>query len=182
LLLGQRSHAHGLLGNASGARVSVLAPQDVERVAEVVRDFTGPDDGLRFPAIGNAPDDRGGDMASNAELIELERAAWEALSTSGEAATKYYADVLADDVLIVMPGGMVIDDRDQVIGSMKEADWASFDMSGERVLELSDSSAALVYEVVARREGAEDYHALLNSTYVKSGGDWKLTLHQQTPA
>jgi hypothetical protein len=115
------------------------------------------------------------------ELLDLERAAWEALCTSGDAATKYYEDRLAHEVLMLFPGPMVISDRRQVVSSMQDADWSSYDMRDERVLPLGDGAAVLAYEVVARRPGAPDYHALLNSTYVREDGGWKLALHQQTP-
>lgn len=120
-------------------------------------------------------------MSLEQELIELERAAWKALCTSGEAATTFYADVLADDVLMLFPGGMVIDDRDRVIESMQGANWTSFEITHERVLPLGDAGAVLAYEATATRDGGDDYHALLNSTYVREGGAWKLALHQQTP-
>jgi hypothetical protein len=115
-------------------------------------------------------------------LIRLEHAAWQALSTSGHAAATFYEAVLAPEVLVLLPGPMVIDDRSAVIDSMRGEPWSSFHLSNERVLELTDDVAVLAYEVEARR-GATEYRALLNSTYVRSGdGSWKLALHQQTPA
>lgn len=114
------------------------------------------------------------------ELIELERAGWDALSDSGDAATRYYDEVLADDVLIIMPGGMVIDDRQQVVDSMGGAAWSRYELQDERVLELDDDTAVVAYRGTATR-GGEDYEALFNSTYVRKDGDWKLALHQQTP-
>jgi uncharacterized protein YchJ len=114
------------------------------------------------------------------ELLDLERAAWDALSTSGEAATKYYDHVLADDVLMLFPGGMVIDDRAQVVASMEHASWKSFELTDERVLPLGDSAAIVAYRATADR-GDGDYTALFNSTYVREDGEWRLVLHQQTP-
>ena len=114
------------------------------------------------------------------ELIDLERAAWEALTDSGEAAVAFYDKVLARDVLMLFPGGMVIDDRAQVVDSMKGADWDSFELSDERVLDLGDDSAVVAYRAHATR-GDTDYDALLNSTYVLEDGSWRLVLHQQTP-
>ena len=58
---------------------------------------------------------------------------------------------------------MVIDDRAQVVNSMKGADWDSFELSDTRV------------------RGDNDYDALLNSTYIREDGAWRLALHQQTP-
>jgi hypothetical protein len=114
------------------------------------------------------------------ELIELERAAWTALSTSGEAAAEFYSTVLADAVLMLLPGGMVIDDRAQVIDSMRGAPWDSFELSDERVLELNADSAVVAYRATARRQDI-DYTALFNSTYVRVDGAWRLAVHQQTP-
>jgi len=97
-------------------------------------------------------------MNQHDELIELERAAWQALSTEG-AAAPYYEKTLAGTVLMLLPGGLVVD---------------------ERVLDLTPDSAVVAYRVEATREDM-DYEALLNSTYVREDGEWKLALHQQTP-
>jgi hypothetical protein len=114
------------------------------------------------------------------ELIEIEEAAWRALATSGEAASEYYAHRLASEVVILMPGGMVIDDRDRVIESMQGPPWDEFDLSDVRVLPIGTDGAALTYRIDARR-GDQDYAALLNSTYRREDGEWRLALHQQTP-
>lgn len=114
------------------------------------------------------------------ELIDLERQAWVALSSSGDAAAAFYEQVLADDVLMLLPGGMVIRDRAQVVDSMRGAPWDAFELADERVLELADDAAAVTYRATARR-GGDDYEALFNSTYVRVDGAWRLALHQQTP-
>lgn len=113
------------------------------------------------------------------ELLALETEAWQALTQPG-AASRYYDDTLADDVLMLFPGGMVIDDRDTVVASMDGPPWSSFEISDERVLPLGDDAAVLAYRVHSVREG-EDHDALLNSTYVRDAGRWRLALHQQTP-
>lgn len=119
-------------------------------------------------------------MSAQDDLIDLERDAWKALSTSGEAAADFYGRVLADDVLMLLPGGMVIDDRGAVIDSMGGAPWDSFELSDERVLTLGEDSAVVAYRATASRGGTE-YTALFASTYVRVGGAWRLALHQQTP-
>ncbi len=119
-------------------------------------------------------------MTTRDELLQLERAGWEALSTSGEAAIRFYADHLARDVLMVLPGGMVIDDRDRVIESMGGAPWTSYELSDERVLELGGEGVVVAYRATARRD--EDvYTAMISSTYIHEEGDWKLVVHQHTP-
>jgi hypothetical protein len=119
-------------------------------------------------------------MNSRNSLLELERAGWRALSTGGDEAAGFYADVLAKDVLMLLPGGMVIDDRERVIDSMRAAPWTSFELADERVLDLTPKSAVVAYQATARREGTE-YTALFNSTYIREGDAWKLAVHQQTP-
>lgn len=119
-------------------------------------------------------------MHADKELLQLEREAWKALSTSAEAATTFYSEVLAQHVLMLLPGGTVIDSRQQVIESMQQADWTGFELTDERVLDLTDGSAVVAYKATARREAGE-YTALFNSTYVQEDGIWKLAVHQQTP-
>lgn len=119
-------------------------------------------------------------MTRDDDLINLERDAWRALSTGGDAAADHYATVLADDVLMLLPGGLVVDDRQQVVDSMRGAPWDEFHLSDERVLWLGDDHAVVAYRGRARR-GDHDYEALFNSTYSRRNGSWQLALHQQTP-
>jgi hypothetical protein len=114
------------------------------------------------------------------ELMQLERDAWKALSTSGEAAADFYGRVLHDDVLMLLPGGLVIDDRAAVIDSMQGAPWDSYELSDERVLALGHDSAVVAYRATASR-GGTGYTALFASTYVRVDGSWRLAVHQQTP-
>lgn len=81
---------------------------------------------------------------------------------------------------MLLPGGLVIDDRARVIESMRGTPWTSFELTDERVLPLTEESAVVAYRATARREG-DDYTALFNSTYVREGNSWRLALHQQTP-
>jgi hypothetical protein len=118
--------------------------------------------------------------ADRAALLELEREGWGALSTGGGAAAVFYADVLASDVLMLFPGGTVIDDRDKVIASMGGPPWSAFELADQRVLPLGADSAIVAYRATARRDGTT-YQALVASTYVLEGGAWKLAVHQQTP-
>jgi hypothetical protein len=114
------------------------------------------------------------------ELLELEREGWRALSTDGVAAAAHYERILADDVLVMLPGGLVIDDRERVVDSMSGDPWESFELSGERVLPLDADAAVVAYQATARRADAT-YIGLFNSTYIRDGDSWRLALHQQTP-
>jgi hypothetical protein len=114
------------------------------------------------------------------EPIELERAAWRALSTTGDDAAEFYERVLASQVLMLLPGGLVIDDRRKVVQSMHGEPWSSYELSDERTIPLGADAAVVAYKATAQR-GEFRYTALFNSTYVREGGEWRMVLHQQTP-
>ena len=114
------------------------------------------------------------------ELIEIERAGWEALATGGDAAARYYDDVLAEEVLFLLPHGIAIDDRAAVIDSMRGDPWSSYELTEERLVDLTGACAVVAYLARAVRHG-EEYSALVSSTYVRRDGHWKLAVHQQTP-
>jgi hypothetical protein len=120
-------------------------------------------------------------MTSEQHLIDLERAGWEALSTGGETATMFYGQVLASRAVMLLPGGMLIDDRDQIIDSMRGRPWDEFQLCDERVHHLGERAAAVLYRAEAKR-GDQEYTALCNSTYIFERGRWRLSVHQQTPA
>ncbi len=119
-------------------------------------------------------------MTTIHDLLRLERAGWDALSTGGEAAVSFYREVLAKHVLMVLPGRVVLDDREQVINSMSGAPWETFELSEERVEELAADCAVVVYRASARR-GDREYRGVCSSTYLLEDGTWRLALHQQTP-
>lgn len=114
------------------------------------------------------------------DLIALEHEAWEALSTSGEAAAAFYGERLARDVVMLLPGDMVIDDRAAVVESMQGPPWDAYSLGDERVVELAPDAAVVAYRGQARR-GGHDYAALFTSTYRREDGAWRLAIHQQTP-
>jgi hypothetical protein len=110
----------------------------------------------------------------------LERDGWQALSTSADVARGFYDAVLAEDVLMLLPGGLVLDDREQVLATMSGPPWTHHELHDVRALGLSDDCVVVTYRVHAEREGAP-YDALMSSTYVRRDGAWRLALHQQTP-
>lgn len=114
------------------------------------------------------------------ELIELEHEAWRALSTSGDDAAAFYERILADRVLMLLPGGLVLDDRAEVIESVRAEPWSSVELIDERVLPLGDAAAVVAYRATAQR-GDTTYRALFTSTYHRNGDRWQLVVHQQTP-
>jgi hypothetical protein len=119
-------------------------------------------------------------VQSHDEVLELERAGWTALSTGGEAAASFYGEVLSDEPLFVLPGGLVLDDRDAIVRSMGGAPWDRYGLAEERLVPLGAGAVAVVYRADAERDG-ERYEALITSTYVRGDGPWRLAMHQQTP-
>jgi hypothetical protein len=89
--------------------------------------------------------------------------------------------VLDGHVVMLLPGGMRLDDRALMLDAMAGQPWASHTLEDPHVLPVTDDVAVVTYGVVAHREGAPTYSALISSTYVRRGDAWRLALHQQTP-
>ena len=117
-------------------------------------------------------------MAVADEVEDLERRGWEALSGPDGAA--FYADVMADDGIMIFPGISL--DRHQSLRAIAGAPpWASFDLDDVRVVEAGPGCAVVIYRATAQREGEAPYRACMSSVYARRGGSWRLVLHQQSP-
>jgi len=103
-------------------------------------------------------------MGITDDLLGLEREGWVALSSGGDAAVRFYADVLDEEVRFLLPGGLVIDDRAELVRTFQDSPWTSFELSDERVVVLDDAAAVVAYRASAQREGGS-YTALFTSTY-----------------
>lgn len=114
------------------------------------------------------------------ELIEMEEQGWRALSTPGDAGKEFYASVLREDAVMLLPGGMRIDGRERILQSLGAQPWDSFRIDNPQVISLSSNAATLVYSATARRKGSAPYVTLISSTYVRDH-TWQLVVHQQTP-
>lgn len=114
------------------------------------------------------------------ELILLEREGWDALSTSGDAAQAFYDRILDEHPLMLLPGGMVLDDRRTIVESMSGTPWSRYTLEDERCVRPSADVGVVTYAAVADR-GGSSYSALMSSVYVRRPDGWKLVLHQQTP-
>ena len=114
------------------------------------------------------------------EIMALEKAGWEALSGEGQARKEFYASVLRDDTVMLFPGGMRIEGKDQILESIGSQPWTSYEIQKPALIDIVDEVKTIIYRVSARREGSPLYEALIASTYVRSDGTWKMVLHQQS--
>jgi hypothetical protein len=114
------------------------------------------------------------------EAIALEEQGWEALSSGGEDARAYYDQILDQTVVMLLPGGLVLDDREAALDSMSGQPWSSYELEGLQSFQPTEDTAVVRYGVVAERD-QERYSALMSSVYVRRDDGWKLTFHQQTP-
>jgi uncharacterized protein (TIGR02246 family) len=110
------------------------------------------------------------------DLEQLERAGWRALSGPDGAA--FYADLMADDGLMVFPG-MIMTKADALAAIAAAEPWSSFELSDLR--SMRDSDVAVVAYTATARRGDATYTATMTSTYVQRDGRWRLLLHQQSP-
>lgn len=111
---------------------------------------------------------------------ELERQGWRALSTGGPQATAFYREVLDSRVRMLLPGGLRLSDREEVVASMGGPPWDTHELTDLDVLQPTPDLAVVSYAVTARRAGAP-YSALVASVYVRRPAGWRMVSHQQTP-
>lgn len=117
-------------------------------------------------------------MATLEELLALEQRGADSM-VAGTAA-EFYADVLTEDAVLVVPG--MILDRATFISSMnREPDMRELRIEDPRVVELGAGAAVLLYRAVASLPDGGGWTSFMNSTYVRTDGGWKLAYHQQTP-
>lgn len=108
-------------------------------------------------------------------LVELERGFW---SAAGDG--DYYVEHMAPYGLCVLPMGMM--NKDATVSAIAQADpWAKFELSDVTIVDLGDDEAAVCYRADASRGDNDGYSALVSTVYTRLYGEWKLTLHQQTP-
>lgn len=119
-------------------------------------------------------------MSERDDLVDLEECAWLALSGTPDAAEAFYEAVLDDDVVLLLPAGQRITDRDAALRALGVAPWDGFTLDDVHVAFPRTGVALVTYGVVARR-GSARFSALVCSTYVRRAEGWRLVHHQQTP-
>jgi hypothetical protein len=116
-------------------------------------------------------------MTLKDSLTAIERKLWK-----NDAAL--YRDNLHQDALLLFPETGPIA-RDTAVEAIRQENaegryWAEVEFSDERLVELTDDVAVLIYRAKSRWANDTKFvHALCSSTYVRRGGVWKLALHQQ---
>ena len=115
------------------------------------------------------------------DLVKLEEEGWQALSSAGDAAQKFYSSLLIDDAIAIFPGGLIVKGKEKFLESIDIRPWKFFKIEQPLVISITENVKAVIYKVTARRENNNTYTAIINSTYSNFDGDWKLVVHQQTP-
>ncbi len=70
------------------------------------------------------------------------------------AATEFDGRILDHDVIMLLPGGMVLDERAAIVESMSGQPWSSYELEDLRALQPTPDMAVVTYGVVAQWEGA----------------------------
>jgi hypothetical protein len=110
----------------------------------------------------------------------LERRSWQALSAEGEV-VPFFAEMFDDDVVMLLPGGLVVTGRESALMSIVGPPWESYRLEGVRARAVTSDTVLVTYAAVAVRAGQPTYSALMSSLYVRRPGGWRLAFHQQTP-
>ncbi|MBI1361312.1 MAG: DUF4440 domain-containing protein [Alphaproteobacteria bacterium] len=92
------------------------------------------------------------------------------------------ASLDADCLMALPPPGGVMRGAAMIADSLAGAPrWTSVAMTQRNETRSREDVAVLVYAAHGRRSGADDYRALCSSTWLATGGVWRLVQHHQTP-
>ncbi|WP_169746563.1 nuclear transport factor 2 family protein [Demequina phytophila] len=113
------------------------------------------------------------------DVERLEREAWEA--ASGGDPREFYGRVLAPGAVMVLPEVGVLD-REEAVESMATTQpWDVHSLEDVQVIEPSGVMAVVVYRARAIVWDTERV-SYITSAYTRIDGDWRLLVHQRTPA
>jgi hypothetical protein len=118
-------------------------------------------------------------MGLQDELMAIEHRLWT------NDADIYDRQLTGDALLAFAETGVI--SKDTAIAAIRRENrdgrrWADVTFEDVAMLQLGVDSALLTYRVHARwANEVSDMTALASSVYVRSGGEWKLAFHQQTP-
>lgn len=148
----------------------------------VVDAFALPAGAARPARVGRSVEPMANDDLTPEQTLEtLEREGWAALVAGGSTARDFYDRVLDDgDVLMLLPGGLMLADRAVILQSIGDSPWKSADLEDFTVTRPTPDTGLVAYSASARRDDAE-YAGVFSSLYVRRGEEWRLVFHQQTP-
>lgn len=111
-------------------------------------------------------------------LLALEKRGWDSLC-HGEGGS-FYAELMTPDAVMVLVNGIILG-RETIAGSLNDSPpWSTFELTDARLVAVSSTGAALIYQATATRDGDEPFIALMSSVYCQVEGRIQLALYQQT--
>jgi ketosteroid isomerase-like protein len=122
-----------------------------------------------------------GERTVREDLLDIETQGWQALSSTKDAAREFYEPLLSEDAVMLFPGGIILEGKDEILASFDAQPWKTFEIKEPRIMPLGDAAAILTYRITAKRESSNEYRALVSSAYYQKDGTWYLSFHQQTP-
>ncbi|OAP38542.1 hypothetical protein AU381_23595 [Sinorhizobium glycinis] len=108
------------------------------------------------------------------EAWEWERKLW--LEGAG-----VYQHLLDDECLMAFEPGGILGGVEIIRALDGTPRWLDVAMTEQRSARPNDSVLVLAYRADARRDPAVPYAAYCTSTYARTGEDWRMVQHQQTP-
>ena len=112
------------------------------------------------------------------EFLALEREGWDALSSSRGAG--YYRGCLFEDALMPFPFGVT--DRTQAIDAIACAQpWSGSEITSPRVVQVGEGRDRGPLQRERPARGEPTFDAVVSSTFVRRGSDWRLAFLQQSP-
>lgn len=72
------------------------------------------------------------------DLIEMEKEGWQALATDQEAGQKFYNSILHSDAVMLFPGGLLLNGKEEILKSFNTQPWKSFQIKNPKVIKLTD--------------------------------------------
>jgi hypothetical protein len=110
------------------------------------------------------------------KVVALEERFW----TQGGGDPGFWDEHFAEDGVVALPFGLM--DKSETVAAMEQAPpWEGVRMDDLRVVPISETALLLAYRATGARPGADDYVAVVGSTYVRREGSWQLLFHQQSP-
>jgi hypothetical protein len=92
-------------------------------------------------------------------------------------ARAFYDRVLDERAVMLLPGGIVLDDRATMVESVSGQPWSRYALEDLGCFRPTPDAAIVTYGVVAERDG-QQYSALMSSLYVRREDGWRLAFHQ----